>query len=258
MISLSIALLLSQLSTEETARLSESVVHLAYVGPDGEEQGNGTGFIVDAQGTVVTNQHVIEPASGPTALPLVAIMADGTHKEILGVLAEGDVESKDLALLRLEPGHYQPLELDSGPVPPAGTSVGLLGSPVGLAFTASAGTVAAHRPEGTPKHLGRQFYRGPLVQLSAAAAHGSSGSPVVLPGLKVIGVISSGISEGSIHFAVPVSEVRAMMASVAPGTAPRPLGEGVPKWLALVISALVFAGVWWVYSRTGGRHRLDS
>lgn len=219
------------------ARAKQSVVHLSIESAGGEEQGNGTGFVITPEGVVVTNHHVIDDAER-----IVAVFADGRRVRVLGVLA--DQEGPDLALLRLEGAGFPSLALSPGPMPPEGTRVFTIGSPRGFGSSLSEGIVAAVRKQGLERKPGRDndwMPEGPVVQHTAMIAPGSSGSPLMTMDGAVIGVNQSGYP-GELQFAVSVESVRAMVDITDLGAAPRPLAnEHPPVARNVIISATLFA-----------------
>src|SRR5579871_6919215 len=233
---------------ERVARIVQSVVYLAILDQSGQEISNGTGFLVDAQGTVVTNQHVVEDAAG-----LEATLANGQKRKVLGVVATGEVKSNDLAVIRLEKGNYLPLPLSLGRDLKAGSLVTVVGSPEGLGFTASEGIVSALRPEGMPRKRGEEpFYTGPLIQISVPIAGGSSGSPIVDRAGEVVGVVQAGFNgAGDINFAVPVSAVRLTLASIPPGKVPGPLRPFPLRNVLISAGAFLAVAVWWMRGKRG-------
>jgi S1-C subfamily serine protease len=222
-------------------RVSRSVVRISMV--DGaEEQGNGTGFVVRKDGIVVTNHHVVDDAGSD----FVAIFRDGTRRKVLGSLALD--EEHDLALIRIEGGDYQALDV----APTAGIKVGqhvfLIGSSSGLDQSLGTGIVAALRPDGFPeewrkryREAGRKIVAGPILQHTASSSPGSSGSPIVDLQGNVVAVHHSGIYGWPIYFGAHADALRALLARTNLDARPRPLGPNVAR--NLLISAAVLLAI---------------
>lgn len=167
-------------------------------GPAREVHAAGSGFVVDAQGYIVTNNHVIDEAD-----EIMVTFHDGTRLE--AKLAGRDPKT-DLALLKVEP--KQPLAAvafgDSDRTR-VGDWVIAIGNPFGLGGTATAGIISAR---------GRDIQSGPYddyLQIDAPINQGNSGGPIFDEGGRVIGVNTmiyspNGGSVG-IGFAIPASTV---------------------------------------------------
>jgi serine protease Do len=168
-------------------------------------EARGSGFLIDADGTIVTNNHVVKDASSVTVT-----LADGTQ---LPAKIVGRDERSDLAVLRVSAGHKLPyIELgDSAQVRP-GEWVVAVGNPFGLGGTVTAGIVSA---------LGRDIGSGPyddFIQIDAPINQGNSGGPLFTQDGHVVGVNSAILSPtgGSvgIGFAIPSNMVRAVVAEL--------------------------------------------
>ena len=165
-------------------------------GPTRKSNSLGSGFIIDASGIVVTNNHVIGDAND-----IQVILSDGTKlkAEIIGK------DSKiDLALLRVKPTAERPLKAvpfgDSDKMRP-GDWVMAIGNPFGLGGSVSAGIVSAR---------GRNIESGPYdnyIQTDAAINKGNSGGPLFNMDGEVIGINTAILSPSGgsvgIGFAVP-------------------------------------------------------
>lgn len=181
-------------------------------GPRGGE-GRGSGFIVDANGTVVTNNHVVKDAS-----EVSVTMDDGRE---LPARVIGRDSRTDIAVLKVDaPGKLPFLRLgDSSAVRP-GEWVVAMGNPFGLGGSVTAGIVSA---------LGRDIGSGPYdqyIQVDAPINQGNSGGPLFAQDGRVIGINTaiyspSGGSVG-IGFAIPANVVKTVVAQLsANGTVAR-------------------------------------
>ena len=159
--------------------------------------GLGTGFIVSADGRVVTNLHVIAGAA-----EAVVVLGDGRtfgDVEVIGV-----DEQRDLAVIHIPATKLPAVTLgDSGAVHP-GDRVVAIGHPLGLGNTVSDGLVSAVRV------LDESLT---LLQISAPIAPGSSGGPLFNEKGEVIGVATLYSNAGqNLNFGVPVGYLKPLMA----------------------------------------------
>ena len=165
----------------------------------------GTGFVYDAKGDIVTNEHVVDGASSVSVK-----FSDGSTAKATVV---GQDISSDLAVLHVNvaASKLHPLALaDSGAVA-VGDGVVAIGNPFGLDGTVTTGIVSAldreiSAPDDTP-------IEG-AIQTDAAINHGNSGGPLLNLEGKVIGVTSqiqsdSGGSDG-VGFAIPSNTIRSI------------------------------------------------
>jgi S1-C subfamily serine protease len=222
----------AQTLTELADQIRPSVVHLEALDDQGEPEGNATGFFISADGWVVTNHHVID-----RAMKLRAVRDDGTHLEVLGVLA--DSKDADLAILKVEGAGHTPLELDPGTVK-VGEQVVVLGSPLGYGFTFSSGIVSAIRDSVPQRNeYDRLVVKAPVLQITAPTTSGSSGSPVVNVAGKVVAVINGGFDTGNIEFAVRARSLIDLRDTIKLNAKPTPLGRKLPV-KNLIISGVFF------------------
>ncbi|MBO9532734.1 MAG: trypsin-like peptidase domain-containing protein [Solirubrobacteraceae bacterium] len=177
--------------------------------------GSGTGFVIDKNGTIVTNAHVV---SGSTN---VKVYFDDSNDGVDGTVTGTDVSS-DLASVKVDPKDAKlvPLALaDSDDVNP-GDEVLAIGYPLGLDRTLTEGIVSG---------LGRQiqaqngFSIDKVIQTDASINPGNSGGPLIDSRGRVIGVNSqiatSSAAGGNtgIGFAIPSNTVRAVIPKLAAG-----------------------------------------
>jgi putative serine protease PepD len=172
----------------------------------------GTGFVVDSKGDIVTNYHVVTGATSIT-------VKFQNGKSTKGTLVGSD-SGTDLAVIKVDPSAttLAPLTLGDSSSVQTGQSVFAIGSPFGLADSLSAGIVSATgRQMQAPN--GKTIVNA--IQTDAAINHGNSGGPLLDATGKVIGVNSqieseSGGSDG-VGFAIPVNTVKSVATQLIAG-----------------------------------------
>lgn len=160
-------------------------------------QGQGSGFIVDTDGHIVTNRHVIE---GATAIRVN--LADG--RTIDDVAIVGDDELTDLAVLKISASDLSVATWGDSDKLDVGDWVLAVGNPYGLDRTVTSGIVSATQRRKIAQSSSYQDF----LQTDAAVNPGNSGGPLVNMFGEVIGVTTAivGRSYQGISFAIP-SEV---------------------------------------------------
>jgi serine protease Do len=168
-------------------------------------EARGSGFLIDSDGTVVTNNHVVK---GATSVSVT--LDDGT---VLPARVIGRDPRSDLAVLKVKANHKLPfINLgDSNDAQP-GAWVVAVGNPFGLGGTVTAGIVSAR---------GRDIGEGPydsFIQIDAPINQGNSGGPLFTQDGKVVGVNSAIISPSGgsvgIGFAIPSNTVKSVVAQL--------------------------------------------
>jgi putative serine protease PepD len=181
----------------------------AGLGGGGSEQAEGSGFVYDGRGDVITNDHVV---LGATAIT-VELWNGRTFR---GRLVGSD-ESTDLAVVHIDAPAplLHPLRLGDSAALAVGDPVVAIGSPFGLPETVTSGIVSAlHRVIDSPNN----FSIGDAIQTDAAINHGNSGGPLLDASGEVIGINSqiqsqSGGSNG-VGFAIPSDTVASVVAQI--------------------------------------------
>lgn len=170
------------------------------------QQGTGSGFIIDASGRIVTNNHVLGGSRQPQ---LQVTLADKSRYKarVLGVDA-----GNDLALIKIEPKKNLPfLRLGESDSLQVGQKVLAIGNPFGLEGTLTTGVISSlNRTLGGEN--GRLLEN--MIQTDAAINFGNSGGPLLDSRGSVIGINTAIIGrEGSIGigFAMPVNRAKAML-----------------------------------------------
>jgi len=183
------------------------VVEITVSVPGGQAQGSG--FVYDTKGNIVTNDHVVDSASSIT----VAFPDGSTYPAKL----VGNDASTDLAVIKVNApaSKLHPLTLGDSSQLSVGDSVVAIGAPFGLAETVTSGIVSAlHRQMTSPNG----FAIADSIQTDAAINHGNSGGPLLDSSGHVIGVNTqiksdSGGNEG-VGFAVPSATIRNVVAQI--------------------------------------------
>ncbi len=172
-------------------------------GQGGGGTATGSGFVIDDQGHVLTNQHVVDNAQSVTVR-----FPDGDE---IGAKVVGADASSDVAVLELDsvPSGVTPVELGSSESLEIGDLVVAIGSPFGLEGTVTSGIVSAlHRELTAPDG----FTIDGAIQTDAAINPGNSGGPLLDGQGRVVGInsqiaSSSGGNEG-IGYAVPIETAK--------------------------------------------------
>jgi len=177
--------------------------------------GLGSGFVLNGEGEIATNAHVVTQGEGKAAKRARQVFvefADGNQVEAKII---GDDPNADIALLKIDPSglDLHPLPLAEAEEPTVGSPVAALGSPFGERQSLSVGVVSA-----TDRSIASltNFQISGAVQTDAAINPGNSGGPLLNAEGEVIGVnqqikTNSGGGEG-VGFAVPVGMVRRSLA----------------------------------------------
>jgi S1-C subfamily serine protease len=167
----------------------------------GRQTAQGSGFVIDRSGNIVTNQHVVDGATSVRVR-----FRDGASAEARVV---GTDATTDLAVIRVtgQTAHLHPLTLRTTD-PRVGEAVLAVGNPFGYDWSVSAGVVSGLGREITSPN---GFTLTDAVQTDAAVNHGNSGGPLVDRRGRVIGVnaqiADSGVDANvGVAFAVPIDE----------------------------------------------------
>jgi serine protease Do len=185
-----------------------------------KERSLGSGFIIDKEGFIVTNNHVIENAD-----EISVGLANG--KEFKAKVIGRD-RNTDLALIKIKNAKkLSPLTMGSSGQLEVGSWVVAIGSPFGLEQTVTAGIVSAK---------GRVIEAGPyddFIQTDASINPGNSGGPLLNLAGEVVGINTAIVASGQgIGFAIPIDMARGIVAQLKEG------GEVSRGWLGVGIQDL--------------------
>jgi putative serine protease PepD len=185
----------------------DAVTYISAQTPQGTA--TGSGFVVSADGKIITNEHVVDGATSVT-------VKLGTGGRTLPAQVLAADASKDLALLKVDGTNLKHLSFGDSASLQVGDDVYAIGNPYGLDHTLTSGIVSAldreiQAPDGTPIDG--------AIQTDAALNPGNSGGPLLDGDGKVVGVNSQIASSGSggeagnvgIGFAIPASTVQAFV-----------------------------------------------
>jgi S1-C subfamily serine protease len=168
------------------------------------QQGQGSGFILDPQGHILTNNHVIDNAQR------VEVTLYDKHKYHANVVAID--KQHDLALLLINAPNLVPATLSQSNGLMVGQRVYAIGNPFGLSGTLTRGIISAIRSIGTQGGAPIED----AIQTDAAINPGNSGGPLLNSKGEVIGITTLIASNGSdqsagIGFAIPINTAKAVL-----------------------------------------------
>ncbi|MDQ4049878.1 MAG: trypsin-like peptidase domain-containing protein [Actinomycetota bacterium] len=186
-------------------------------GEDDEEGGQGSGFVLDGDGHVATNAHVVTSGDPPDAKRAEEVYVELSDGNRVRARILGDDPNADVALLKIDPAGLRltPLRLGRSRDITVGEPVAAIGSPFGERQSLSVGVVSAL--DRTIRSL-TAFQIGNAIQTDAAINPGNSGGPLLSGAGRVLGINSqiksaSGGGEG-VGFAVPADTVRRSLRSL--------------------------------------------
>jgi len=191
-------------------KVSPSVVHIKsrvttmdFFGGLYPSEGTGSGFILDKEGHIVTNNHVVEGAEN-----IEVTLFDKTvaKAEIVGL-----DPFNDLAIIRIEvdADKLQPVDMSFNGQLKVGQRAIAIGNPYGLDWTLTEGVISAL---GRPLQVSQERIMYDTIQTDAAINPGNSGGPLLNSKGQLIGV-NSAVRSGAenIGFAIPLSTLRRVL-----------------------------------------------
>jgi S1-C subfamily serine protease len=183
----------------------------------GEGAAEGSGFVLDDQGEIVTNAHVVTDESSGKRVPAKNVYVEFPDRNVVPAEIVGFDPFNDVALLKVAPKGLplHPLELGDDAKLQVGQPVAAIGSPFGEQHSLSVGVVSA--TDRSVKSL-TQFEIFGAIQTDASINPGNSGGPLLDAGARVIGInqqieTNSGANDG-VGFAVPVSAIKRSVAQL--------------------------------------------
>jgi putative serine protease PepD len=193
------------------AQVLPSVVQIKVSTSEGEA--TGSGFVLDDEGLLVTNNHVVDGAQGDVTVSF----SDGSTADATVV---GTSASYDIAVIRIKAKNLPALDLGNSDSVVVGDAVVAIGSPLGLSGTVTSGIVSAKNRPVTAGSQGGSSDSAYInaIQTDAAINPGNSGGPLVNLDGEVVGVNSAIATVGGsltgesgnigVGFAIPINQVR--------------------------------------------------
>lgn len=175
----------------------KAVVTIYINDKDGNQVATGSGFVIDPNGIIATNFHIVSKWLEADNTILFK-MENGSFYPVEALISFD--EDNDVALLKVSGKELLTIKLATGYETKQGESVVVIGSPLGLETTVSDGIISSIRGKGG------------IIQITAPISPGSSGSPVFNSKGEVIGVATFLIKEGqNLNFAIPVRHVTKLL-----------------------------------------------
>lgn len=201
-----------------------------FFGPDGrippffESKGVGSGFVIDADGLLITNWHVVR-----TAQRIIVTFPDGRR---FSGRVEGQDPTSDIALVRIKATGLPVLEIARDDRIRVGEWVVAIGNPLGLSTTVTAGIVSA---------LNRGLSineRIPFIQTDAPINPGNSGGPLLDLKGRVVGMTTAvARNTTGIGFAIPAETLRWALPQL------KEKGRVERAWLGVVLDSVAGEGI---------------
>jgi S1-C subfamily serine protease len=177
----------------------------------------GSGFVLDDQGEIVTNAHVVTDESTGPREPAKNVYVEFPDRNVVPAEIVGFDPFNDVALLKVAPAGLplHPLELGDDTELQVGQPVAAIGSPFGEQHSLSVGVVSATDRSVTSL---TQFEIFGAIQTDASINPGNSGGPLLDAGARVVGInqqieTNSGANDG-VGFAVPISAIKRSVAQL--------------------------------------------
>jgi S1-C subfamily serine protease len=196
---------------------SPGVVTIRSIFGSGGGAAEGSGFVLDTEGEIVTNAHVVTDESSGTREPAKEVFVEFPDRNVVEAEIIGFDPFADVALLKIKPDGFalHPLELGSDRDLQVGQPVAAIGSPFGEQQSLSSGIISA--TDRSVKSL-TQFQIEGAIQTDASINPGNSGGPLLDAGARVLGIneqieTDSGSNSG-VGFAVPISAIKRSIAQL--------------------------------------------
>jgi len=186
---------------------SKSLVYNFFFEPV-PQQGQGSGFILDKAGHVLTNYHVVQGANRGIKVQL-------SNKRSYDAKVVGTDKRRDLALLQIDASNLEPVTLANSSDLAVGQKVYAIGNPFGFNGTMTRGIISSIRTIGGSEGGSIEG----AIQTDAAINPGNSGGPLLNSRGEVIGIntmiASNGANQSSgIGFAIPINTAKAVLSDL--------------------------------------------
>jgi serine protease Do len=181
--------------------------------PDERSQALGSGFIVSADGEIITNNHVVAPEElGGRVADEIIVQLEDKRQFKARVLARDP--ATEVALLKIDAQGLSPIKLGDSDAIEVGEWVVAIGEPFGLQSTVTAGIVSAKGRRGDTFGRANQGYWD-FIQTDAAINPGNSGGPLLNMRGEVVGINTAIRAQAQgLAFAVPINMVRTVIADL--------------------------------------------
>ena len=175
---------------------SPAVVCIESIDRSGNTIGKASGFIINENGLIVTNYHVL----GGAYSARIKLEQNEIYKNVFIVKAD---KQKDIALIKIEGENLPTITLGDSDKIEIGEKVVAIGNPLGYERSVSDGLISGVREKKGMKY----------IQTTAPISPGSSGGPVLNMHGEVVGVTTSGyfVVAQNLNFAVPINYVKSLM-----------------------------------------------
>ena len=197
--------------SELTKQALESIVVITFSDRNGARGGLGAGFVVDADGLIATNLHVIGESR-----PITVKLSDGRTFPVQEIYASD--RHLDLAVLKIDVTGLPPLELGDSEKVEQGQPMIALGNPQGLDYSVVSGILSSRR-----KIEDRE-----MLQVAMPIEPGNSGGPLLDRQGRVVGIITlKSLVTENLGFAVPIDQLKPLLENPNPVPMKRWLTIGV-------------------------------
>ena len=177
------------------------IVSILTSDKDGNPVGQGSGFLVSKNGSIVTNYHVIRGATSA-----IVKFPDGAFYEVEGVLSFD--KDRDVAVIKARGENFHTVTLGNSDQLQVGEAVVAIGNPLSLESTVSSGIVSGIR---NIEERGGKF-----LQITAPISPGSSGGPLFNMAGEVVGITTLYLNVGeNLNFAIPINDAKRLLSTVS-------------------------------------------
>ncbi|MDQ7095755.1 cell wall-binding repeat-containing protein [Desulfosporosinus sp. PR] len=182
--------------TQISKLVSPSVLYIETYDSSGKAYGSGSGFVVDSNGKIVTNYHVIEGASSAKVY-----LANGTEYDVDKVFAFD--KDRDIAILGINASGLSPVTLGDSSSVSTGDKIYTIGSPEGFENSLSDGLISSSS---------RTISHQKFIQITAPISSGSSGGVLLDEKGRVIGITTASIEDSQdLNFAIPINDLKGFL-----------------------------------------------